>query len=84
MAELKTYKHIFFDLDHTLWDYERNASESLIELYKKYELQKRGIQTEDLFLNKFESVNQALWAQFNKNKIGRDTIRTDRFRFYFY
>jgi putative hydrolase of the HAD superfamily len=27
------YKHLFFDLDHTLWDFEANARVTLLELY---------------------------------------------------
>ncbi len=23
MGKINSYKHIFFDLDHTLWDYEK-------------------------------------------------------------
>nr|HAD52780.1 noncanonical pyrimidine nucleotidase, YjjG family [Algoriphagus sp.] len=26
---MKTYQHLFFDLDHTLWDYDKNVTESL-------------------------------------------------------
>ncbi|RZK09710.1 MAG: noncanonical pyrimidine nucleotidase, YjjG family, partial [Hymenobacter sp.] len=26
---MKTYRHLFFDLDHTLWDFETNATETL-------------------------------------------------------
>ena len=80
MDKLKSYQHIFFDLDHTLWDYERNSSESLNELFKKYELKNRGIASEIEFLSTFEKINHSLWAQFNKNKINRDTIRKNRFK----
>ena len=32
-------KHIFFDLDHTLWDFEANARETLLfQLYDEYQL----------------------------------------------
>ncbi|WP_255763383.1 hypothetical protein [Fulvivirga maritima] len=36
------YKAIFFDLDHTLWDYQKNASEALEELYKQFDLYRLG------------------------------------------
>ena len=32
------YKHLFFDLDHTLWDTDRNALESLYEIYNEIKL----------------------------------------------
>ena len=28
------YRHIFFDLDHTLWDFDRNSRETLEELFE--------------------------------------------------
>jgi putative hydrolase of the HAD superfamily len=37
------YKCVFFDLDHTLWDYDTNAKETLHELYVTYDLPGRGI-----------------------------------------
>jgi putative hydrolase of the HAD superfamily len=27
------YKHLFFDLDHTLWDFDANAKLTLTEIY---------------------------------------------------
>ena len=32
----KTYKHLFFDLDHTLWDFDSNSSATMKQLYKEY------------------------------------------------
>ena len=29
---MKEYKCVFFDLDHTLWDYETNSSAVLVQL----------------------------------------------------
>ncbi|HET8859495.1 YjjG family noncanonical pyrimidine nucleotidase [Marivirga sp.] len=76
---MNVYKHIFFDLDHTLWDYERNSNEALSELFLKYQLSRLGI-TDLLHFNlSFEKINQSLWSDFNKNKISRDTIREQRF-----
>ena len=40
------YNHIFFDLDRTLWDFEKNSHEVLTELYQKYDLINRGITDE--------------------------------------
>ena len=35
---MKNIKHIFFDLDHTLWDFEKNSSLTFKFLIKKYDL----------------------------------------------
>ncbi|MBK6267169.1 YjjG family noncanonical pyrimidine nucleotidase [Marivirga sp. S37H4] len=79
MGYIKSYQHIFFDLDHTLWDYERNSTEVLEELVKKHRLTDRGIPSALEFSQTFEKVNQVLWSDFNKNKISRSAIRDQRF-----
>ncbi len=79
MEQLKKYKHIFFDLDHTLWDYEKNSEEALNELLLKYKLLEAGIPSFVDFAQTFDVINRGLWDQFNKNKISREAIRTQRF-----
>lgn len=79
MDKINSYKHIFFDLDHTLWDYEKNSNEALAELYLKYQLKSLGVDNCDEFNLCFEEVNSSLWSDYNKNKISRDGIREQRF-----
>ncbi len=79
MDKLKSYQHIFFDLDHTLWDYERNSAEVLNELVEKYKLTELGIPDTIAFSDTFDKVNKDLWSEFNKNKISRAAIREQRF-----
>jgi putative hydrolase of the HAD superfamily len=80
---LKTYQHIFFDLDHTLWDYDRNVSESLSELYHHYDLLGLGILTFQNFFDSFHHVNYQLWDWYNVGKINKENLRKDRFRMIF-
>jgi len=79
MGEINSYKHIFFDLDHTLWDYEKNSNEALNELFLKYQLNRLGISNSGQFNLCFEEVNSSLWNDYNKNRISRDGIREQRF-----
>lgn len=76
---MKTYQHIFFDLDHTLWDYDRNVTESLSELYQIYGLQNLGITTFELFFASFHHVNFQLWDWYNVGKIDKENLRKERF-----
>jgi putative hydrolase of the HAD superfamily len=76
---LKTYQHIFFDLDHTLWDYDRNVSESLSELYHHYALQELGIESFEIFFSSFHHVNFQLWDWYNVGKIDKLNLRKERF-----
>lgn len=80
MQQGSKYKYIFFDLDHTLWDFEKNSSQTLSELYRKYELEKLGSFCENSFVARFQEVNSQLWRQSDEGKMDRDTLRNDRFR----
>ena len=79
-ANGKKYKCIFFDLDHTLWDYETNSAETLFELYGGYNLHSRGIALFEDFLNRFKKVNTDLWNLYDKGLIDSDVIRRERFK----
>jgi putative hydrolase of the HAD superfamily len=76
---LKTYQHLFFDLDHTLWDYDRNVKESLSELYTKHRLENWGIPSFEKFFDSFYEVNFKLWDQYNVGKIDKHNLRKERF-----
>lgn len=77
----KNYKHLFFDLDHTLWDTDKNSAESLSELYHELELSNHGLPSFDKFLECYRSHNERLWGLYSDNKIGRDAVRVNRFRY---
>ncbi len=78
-AKGRNYKCIFFDLDHTLWDYECNARETLQELHTAYMLEDRGIPFVD-FHQQFNKVNSDLWEQYDRGRITNDVIRNERFQ----
>ena len=75
----KTYKHIFFDLDHTLWDFERNAEETKRELFDVLKLKEKGIANYETFRAKYIGINLALWALYREDKIGKDELNFRRF-----
>ncbi len=79
-SSTKKYNCIFFDLDHTLWDYETNSRETLEELYLQYNLQAKGIDTCDQFTTHFTIVNTRLWELLDKGAITSDVIRKQRFK----
>jgi putative hydrolase of the HAD superfamily len=81
---MKKYKHIFFDLDNTLWDFERNSTETLTELYHKYDLQKFGIKSAHEFIAKYNIRNTMMWEQYRLGKIDKETLRGKRFAFTFW
>lgn len=76
----RKYSCIFFDLDHTLWDYEANSEETLIELYLQYNLQAKGVDTCEGFADQFKIVNTQLWDLFDRGLVTGDIIRSQRFK----
>lgn len=79
MLEMK-YKHVFFDLDHTIWDFDRNAEETLQELYTTYGLKKLGLLSADVFIETYTRNNHQLWADYHIGKITKDFLRETRFK----
>jgi putative hydrolase of the HAD superfamily len=80
---LKKYTHLFFDLDHTLWDYDRNVQESLSELFVQHSLTNAGIPDVDAFIKSFYAVNFKLWALYDVGEISKESLRETRFKLIF-
>ncbi len=75
---MKEIKHIFFDLDRTLWDFEKNSEETLQELFVEFELNNH-IESFDAFYKKYIDINKNLWKLYRKNKITKEELRHKRF-----
>jgi len=71
---------IFFDLDHTLWDYETNSRETLYELFTAHALPEKGVTDFNKFHQEFKRVNSALWELYDTGRIGSEVIREERFK----
>jgi putative hydrolase of the HAD superfamily len=72
------YKHLFFDLDHTLWDYEANARSSMFYLYEKFGLKERGVYDFDVFYKYYSVHNDKMWELYRNGKIKQDVLRVKR------
>ena len=75
----KTYKHIFFDLDHTLWDFERSAEETKREMFVTFNLKQRGIKSYAAFKNVYVEINRTLWEMYRDEIIGKTELNFRRF-----
>lgn len=75
----KNYKHLFFDLDHTLWDHVANANETLEELYHQYGLGEHGHFDVQVFQETFHTINHQLWHNYHLGNIDQAHIRKERF-----
>jgi putative hydrolase of the HAD superfamily len=72
------YQHVFFDLDHTLWDFETNSRETLYDLYHELELAGMGIPAFDHFHDTYHHHNTIFWDRFRKGYISREDLRWKR------
>lgn len=79
MTKKKKYKHIFFDLDHTLWDFETNSNQTLFELVSKYEIDKVPGFDFDECVSMFHEANYKFWNAFNRDEITAEQLRHYRF-----
>lgn len=75
---MKKYKHLFFDLDHTLWDFDRNSKEVLHELFFEHKLISHGVEADE-FISRYIEINHEMWRLYHTNQIDRETLRTIRF-----
>lgn len=75
---MSSYKHIFFDLDRTLWDFEQNMRLTLMGIYDKHEL-KSAFPDYDTFINSFVTHNERLWGWYQQGNLKKEILRYKRF-----
>ena len=75
---LMAYKDLFFDLDHTLWDFETNSKETIQELYTTHRLADLGIVDFDGFYSTYSAHNHRLWDRYTKGFIKQEELRWKR------
>jgi putative hydrolase of the HAD superfamily len=72
-------RHIFFDLDRTLWDFETNSREALSEIFHERKLAERGVVSLNAFLDAYIRNNDLCWDLYRKNLISKSDLRVRRF-----
>lgn len=72
------YRHLFFDLDHTLWDFDTNSKEALKDIYHDHQLDQRGIDQFNHFFERYSFHNHLLWERYAKGQIKQDELRWKR------
>lgn len=74
----KKYDHLFFDLDHTLWDFETNSRATLMDLYYELDLEGKANTHFDHFHDTYHHHNTIYWDRFRKGYINREELRWKR------
>jgi putative hydrolase of the HAD superfamily len=72
------YRHLFFDLDHTLWDFDRNSREALEDIYSSLSLEPAGVSDFSLFHTNYLVHNDLLWKKYRNGQIKVDELRWKR------
>ena len=73
------YKHIFFDLDRTLWDFDAAAEVAFERIYEQYRLKDLGIPSAHEFHEVYHPLNERLWELYREEKITKDELNRTRF-----
>lgn len=72
-------KHIFFDLDNTLWDFETNSQTVISALIDKYNVSAKCQCSPSSFIKTYVLVNEDLWARYRLHQISKEELRSHRF-----
>jgi len=70
---------IFFDLDHTLWDFDKNSEIAFNLIFKN----KFPEICCDDFIEKYIPINQACWKLYQNDEISHLELRYNRLKFSF-
>ncbi|MBP6556848.1 MAG: YjjG family noncanonical pyrimidine nucleotidase [Flavobacterium sp.] len=73
---MKNITDIFFDLDHTLWDFDRNSVLAFDKIFKKHH---PTINT-NAFVEIYAPINQACWKLYQVDKITHEELRYQRLK----
>lgn len=68
-------QHIFFDLDHTLWDFDKNSKLAFARMFHEYQI---SIDLE-AFIEVYEPINFQYWKLFREEKVDKQELRRGRF-----
>lgn len=79
LSKKKAYRHIFFDLDRTLWDFDAAAEVAFERIYEQYHLKDLGIPNAHEFHMVYHPLNEKLWELYRENKITKDDLNRTRF-----
>ncbi len=74
--KLNNIEHVFFDLDHTLWDFDKNSALTFDYIFK---LNKITLELQE-FLKVYIPINYRYWEDYRKNLVTKDKLRYGRLK----
>ncbi|MDR1950699.1 MAG: YjjG family noncanonical pyrimidine nucleotidase [Bacteroidales bacterium] len=77
------YKHLFFDLDRTLSDFDGNNRNTMFELYKQFDLKNKIDVDFETFFSTYKTINKMLWDAYGRGQIKKELLHVNRFHLTF-
>lgn len=74
--KIKNIKHVFFDLDHTLWDFDKNSALTFDKIFK---INNMNIDI-NAFLKIYEPVNLYYWKLYRNAEVNQQELRYGRLK----
>lgn len=74
--KLPDIEHIFFDLDHTLWDFDKNSGLAFNAIFSKNKIPVEV----DKFLKVYTPINENYWKLYRENKVSQADLRYGRLK----
>ena len=63
-------KHVFFDLDHTLWDFDKNSDLAFMKIFKLFRI---DLKLSD-FLEVYKPINSKYWEKYRNDEISKSKL----------
>jgi putative hydrolase of the HAD superfamily len=74
--KLKNITHVFFDLDHTLWDFDKNSALAFQSIFSHRNI---SLELSD-FLEVYQPINFEYWERYRKDEVSKEALRTGRLK----
>lgn len=77
---MNKYQHIFFDLDNTLWDFDKSSMLAFEKVFELFDLIDYGIPSAKEFHKTYFIYNNMLWEEYRRGTIDKEFLKNERFR----
>lgn len=77
---MNKYQHIFFDLDNTLWDFDKSSMLAFEKVFELFDLIDYGIPSAKEFHKTYFIYNNLLWEEYRRGTIDKEFLKNERFR----
>lgn len=74
--KLNKIEHVFFDLDHTLWDFDKNSEQTFEFILRKNKI---NVELEE-FLKVYMPINLKYWRMFRNDEVSKEELRYGRLK----